>query len=203
MTTYDARDLLRAPGLLSLCRLPLAVAFPFTCRRRSPAGAVAILAAAGLTDVLDGWVARRLGQETAAGAVLDAIMDKLFVLTVAGTLVYARKLSKREALLLAARDLGELPLVVEAALRRRARPEQPAPNRAGKIATTMQLLAAGAVVLGLPYRRLLVAATAACGAVAAYSYWTREHPRGGRRSAHDLQVEVRRLQRAPEANPKR
>lgn len=203
MTTYDARDLLRAPGLLSLCRLPLAVAFPFACRRRRPAAAVAILAAAGLTDVLDGWVARRLGQETAAGAVLDAIMDKLFVLTVAGTLVSARKLSKQEALLLAARDFGELPLVAEAAVRKRARPQQPAPNRAGKIATTMQLLAAGAVVLGLPYRKWLVAATAACGAVAALSYWRREHPRARRRSAHDLQVEVGRFQRAPETNPQR
>ena len=44
------------PTALTLCRLPLAVAFPFV--RDRPVAAIAVLAAAGLTDVLDGALAR-------------------------------------------------------------------------------------------------------------------------------------------------
>ncbi len=40
-------------------------------------GAVATLAAIGLSDVLDGWVARTFGLQSRAGAVLDAVADKL------------------------------------------------------------------------------------------------------------------------------
>ncbi|MBS2018843.1 MAG: CDP-alcohol phosphatidyltransferase family protein [Deltaproteobacteria bacterium] len=78
-STYSARDLVRVPGLLSLSRLPLAVAFGFTVVSQPPL-ALTFLALAGLSDVLDGWYARRYGQATRTGAVLDAIVDKVFVL---------------------------------------------------------------------------------------------------------------------------
>ena len=43
--------------------------------------ALAIFVAAGLTDVLDGVIARRLAQKTPIGAVLDPIADKLLMTT--------------------------------------------------------------------------------------------------------------------------
>jgi phosphatidylglycerophosphate synthase len=46
-----------------------------------------ILAAA--TDLLDGWLARRLGQSSAFGAQLDATVDNLFSLAILGFLVVA------------------------------------------------------------------------------------------------------------------
>ena len=70
---FCARDLLLVPSLVSMARLPLAALFPWVVDR--PAAAVSVLLAAGLTDVLDGWLARRLHQETAIGAVADAISD--------------------------------------------------------------------------------------------------------------------------------
>lgn len=36
-----------------------------------------IFAAAGLTDILDGYIARRYGQETQIGALLDPVADKM------------------------------------------------------------------------------------------------------------------------------
>lgn len=48
------------------------------------AGALAGFLAAGLTDWLDGYLARRLGQATPMGALLDPIADKVLVL---GTLL--------------------------------------------------------------------------------------------------------------------
>jgi cardiolipin synthase len=41
--------------------------------------ALATFVAAGLTDVLDGIIARRFGQKTSIGAVLDPIADKLLM----------------------------------------------------------------------------------------------------------------------------
>ena len=41
--------------------------------------ALAILVAGGLSDALDGWLARELNQKTALGAYLDPIADKLLL----------------------------------------------------------------------------------------------------------------------------
>src|SRR5436190_966123 len=98
------------PGLLSLVRLPLAAAFPFALA--SPPAAAAVLVAAGLSDVLDGWYARRSGQVTPTGAILDPAMDKVFVATVGVTLLARGGLTLPQVLLLLARDALELPLVV-------------------------------------------------------------------------------------------
>src|SRR5579862_6468238 len=82
------RDALLAPGLLSLARFPLALAFPLVWPR--PALVAGVVALAAVTDVLDGYVARKLHQQTVTGALLDPLMDKTFVLGVAATLIGAR-----------------------------------------------------------------------------------------------------------------
>jgi len=107
---YQFKDLLLAPAWLSWLRLPLAACFVAFVDR--PLMAVSVLVAAGLSDVLDGWVARRCGLVTATGSALDPIMDKLFVLTVAVTMVVRGHLSVAAVLLLSTREIGELPLVV-------------------------------------------------------------------------------------------
>ena len=43
--------------------------------------ALGIFVAAGLTDVLDGIIARRFGQKTSLGTVLDPLADKLLMVT--------------------------------------------------------------------------------------------------------------------------
>ena len=43
--------------------------------------ALAVFVAAGITDVLDGLIARRFGQKTSIGAVLDPLADKLLMTT--------------------------------------------------------------------------------------------------------------------------
>ena len=45
-----------------------------------------LIGAAAITDIMDGWVARRLGLESEFGAVLDQIADKLFL---SGTMIVA------------------------------------------------------------------------------------------------------------------
>ena len=61
--------------------IPLvAVLFYLPFKWASPASAIAFILAA-ITDSLDGYLARRLGQTSALGAFLDPVADKLMVAT--------------------------------------------------------------------------------------------------------------------------
>jgi phosphatidylglycerophosphate synthase len=174
MGRYHARDLVRVPGLLSLCRVPLAVAFPLVVR--SPSLAFGILIGAAATDILDGWYARRFRQVTATGSVLDPITDKLFVTTVAATLVITGHLSIPAVLLLSTREIGELPLVLWLGASRdarRARVEHPTSNLLGKTATALQFVSVSAALFHSRHVAVLVGMTAALGGAAALSYWKR------------------------------
>jgi CDP-diacylglycerol--glycerol-3-phosphate 3-phosphatidyltransferase/cardiolipin synthase len=171
VTDYTIRDALRAPGLISLVRLPLALAFPWAMDR--PHCALALVAGAGASDVLDGWCARRLHAATPTGALLDAVMDKAFVLAVILSLVARGRVGPAAALLLATRDLAEIPLLARLAIVRRLS-EPRRPNRLGKLATVLQFGAVAAILAGLPRRELLIATAAFCGALAAGTYWARE-----------------------------
>lgn len=66
---------------LTLLRVVLVPAFVVEYLVRAPdlRGALALFVVAALTDLLDGWVARRFGQESAFGAFLDPVADKLMV----------------------------------------------------------------------------------------------------------------------------
>jgi phosphatidylglycerophosphate synthase len=170
---YRARDLVRVPGLLSLCRLPLAVVFPLCVGR--PAQALGVLAAAAASDVLDGWYARRFHEETRTGALLDGVMDKVFVLTVLGTLVAVRSITIVEVMLLGARELGELALIATAlVLRPRPLGSHRSATLLGKLATALQFATVVLVIVHAPYLGVAVGVTAACGALAAAAYWRGE-----------------------------
>lgn len=69
------------PNLLTLLRIALIPLFIFFLAGGSYYMALAVFAAGGITDVLDGFLARRLDQITELGRVLDPIADKLFFLT--------------------------------------------------------------------------------------------------------------------------
>jgi CDP-diacylglycerol--glycerol-3-phosphate 3-phosphatidyltransferase/cardiolipin synthase len=156
--------------LLSLARVPLAALFPFVVHRS--ALAIAVLLAGGMSDALDGFWARRSGQVTATGAMLDPITDKIFILTVAITLLATGRLTVLELLLLGARELLELPLVLWRAVARRQ--NGPAPTlSAGKAVTWLQFLATGAVVLRF-HASAWIGVTSLAGASVALAYWRRE-----------------------------
>jgi cardiolipin synthase len=174
MGIYHGRDLVRVPGLLSLSRVPFACAFPFVVGR--PWVAFGVLVGAGFTDVLDGWYARRFRQVTATGSVIDPITDKIFVMTVAVTLVVTGQLSVAAVVLLSTREIGELPLVFWLALSpsaRRARVEHPSANVVGKAATALQFLAVTAALFHAARLAIWVGGTAIVGVAAAFTYWRR------------------------------
>ena len=174
--TFSARDLLRVPGLLTLARLPLAIAFVVFAYR--PRAAFAVLVLAAFSDLLDGWYARKFRQSSATGALADAIVDKLFVGLVAVTLLISGTLGVVPVLLLGVRDIGELAL---GAALLRARPMELArPRRArplSKATTAMQFVTVALALFRLPHVGLAAFATAVLGTLAAAEYWSLERVR--------------------------
>jgi CDP-diacylglycerol--glycerol-3-phosphate 3-phosphatidyltransferase len=76
------------PNILTLARiatLPLVLVFIDNYSRILSFTSAMIFVAGSITDTLDGYLARRRGQETVLGAFLDPLADKMFVL---GTLVF-------------------------------------------------------------------------------------------------------------------
>lgn len=174
MNRFRARDLLLVPGLLSLSRVPLAFAFALTVHL--PFVAFGVLLAAGASDVLDGWYARRHLQVTMAGTLVDPITDKLFVGVVVVSLVVDGKLAPPDLLLLSVREIGEIPMVLWLSASRRARERRAANTSAnvpGKLATALQFATVCAALLDFQYVRPLLVATACGGGLAALSYWYR------------------------------
>jgi cardiolipin synthase len=148
------------PNLLSLARLPLGWLFWLALGPvpAHPERALGVLAAAAVTDVLDGHMARRRGTDVSgAGSWLDPICDKLFMAAVLGGLHFERGVPLGVLALIVARELLQLPMVVvyraSPTLRRWLRYDFRA-SLLGKAATVAQFLAIGALMLGRPARAL-------------------------------------------------
>ena len=72
---------LNLPNALTVLRILLIPPFALLLVSGRYGYALAVFAAAGLTDLLDGLAARKLGQTTDLGKVLDPLADKLLVLS--------------------------------------------------------------------------------------------------------------------------
>lgn len=156
------------PTLISLSRLVLAALFVHYAAR--PVFAVAILCLAGISDALDGWAARRLGQTSRFGALLDPICDRLFVLPVLATLVVVHHLPLWQLAVLVARDVANGIGAAWIALFRRDRLPELRARRSGKVLTSLQYWCVVHIVLGLPFFEVSFAAAAAATAWALVDY---------------------------------
>jgi cardiolipin synthase len=70
------------PNMLTMSRFVLIPLFLVLYLNGHSISAVCTLLAAGLTDFLDGYIARRSGQVTVTGSMLDPLADKLMMLSV-------------------------------------------------------------------------------------------------------------------------
>lgn len=175
MSEIKLRDLALLPNLISYTRLPLGALFPFVADRPLPA--LAVLAVAGITDVLDGWVARRSGRASATGAVVDPICDKAFALAVVVTLVAQGRIPGWGIPALLVREALELPLALWIGLSPRfrgARLETARANIPGKLATTVQFAAVLAAITWPAMLEATLVAAALSGLLAGISYWLRQ-----------------------------
>jgi cardiolipin synthase len=161
-----------APNLISLFRLLLAPVAAWAILEGEYRFALAVFAAAAVTDGLDGLLARRLNAASRLGAYLDPIADKALLSTVYLVLGIAGLAPWWLVGLVFGRDLLIVAMVATALLFTRYRDFPP--SAWGKISTGFQMLAAVVVIVGKafpawgirpePLLYLAAAATVASGA---------------------------------------
>lgn len=156
--------LLTLPNLVSLARVPLAVAFVLSDDR---VARLALIAAAAATDFLDGFLARR-GRGTRLGAILDPVTDKTFWITAIIGLAVQGPLTLLELLVMLSRDIA-VALGVAVVLLRRARMAFKA-RMSGKVTTVVQLAGLIALVAAPAWKAPVVIVVGVVSAVAIWDY---------------------------------
>ena len=97
--------LLTLPNVITfarLCMVPLAV---WLVMEHRFGNAFFLFVAAGVSDAVDGWLARRNGGGNAVGALLDPVADKALLVSMYVTLAAVRVLPDWLAILVVFRDL--------------------------------------------------------------------------------------------------
>jgi len=144
------------PNALTIFRLiliPGFVYYYFSSMSNGDRIAMVLFVVAGLTDVLDGFIARRYNLITRLGTVLDPLADKLMLLTVLISITMKNQISfwiiivvaiKETLLILGAITLfNDHDIVVPA-------------NRFGKLSTIAFYIAIIAVAFDMPYSKVIL-----------------------------------------------
>jgi phosphatidylglycerophosphate synthase len=170
---------LNLPNALTLSRLLLGAAFGyllFTGHGRPVL--VATFALAAVSDAFDGLAARRLGQTTPSGAVLDQVVDRAFTVLVAGLLI-VHGLGTPDGgpapgadlpwliALACTREIVGLPGVAIALARRKRLYHV---EWIGKIATFVQSVTLAVIISGVPWALPVAVACAVVGSLSGASY---------------------------------
>ena len=106
MSEFSLRH--QIPNLLTLARIaavPVLILFLYEGRYGA---ALAVFVLAGITDGLDGWIAKRFKCVTRLGSILDPLADKILIVSTYVMLVLAGDLPFWLILLIGFRDLGIL-----------------------------------------------------------------------------------------------
>ena len=176
------------PNAITVLRAALIPLLAWLLLQGDYATALLLFVASGLSDLADGWIARRFDLRTRFGAIADPLADKLTMLTVAVLLAVQGWLPWWFTLLVVGRDLV---IVAGAAVYHFAIGEvEMAPSWISKLNTGLEFaclagvlaLAAGQLGPG-PWYPVLLYATAATVVASGASYvivWSRKAMRGRR-----------------------
>jgi cardiolipin synthase len=133
------------PNLITLARLLLTPLVVLMIESQRFAEAFLIFVVAGISDAIDGFIARRFNLRTELGAYLDPLADKALLVSIYVMLAIDGALPAGLAILVVSRDLMILAAVVISWLL--ANPVAIRPVLVSKINTTAQI-ALAALVLG-------------------------------------------------------
>ncbi|CAB3246070.1 unnamed protein product [Arctia plantaginis] len=187
----EKENIYTIPNILCITRIAMSPYLGYTIFQEQYYLALGLLACAGITDLLDGWIARNWkGQSTKMGSFLDPMADKVLIATLFVSLTYQNLIPLPLTLLIVSRDVA---LVIAAFVIRYISLPQPrtlsryfdvthataqlAPTTISKFNTAIQLLLVGTTlaspVFGYvdhPALQTLCAVTAASTIVSALSY---------------------------------
>jgi cardiolipin synthase (CMP-forming) len=138
--------------------------------------ALLVLVVSGLSDGIDGLIARKFNQRSSLGAYLDPIADKLLLSSSFLILAFKRKIAWWLTIIVLSRDVLILIVAVAIILSAGYRPFPP--SIFGKLTTLVQIILVFTVILGAAYpspivamlTRILVFAVTALCVVSSFHY---------------------------------
>jgi CDP-diacylglycerol---glycerol-3-phosphate 3-phosphatidyltransferase len=144
------KDALNIPNLLTMARIAAIPFFVWLLDSPTPVRgfwACIVFTAAAITDVLDGYLARKLGVVSVLGKFLDPLADKLIVMAALVWLVPMGRIATWVVVLLLAREF------IVTGLRSVAASEGVviSAGQDGKTKTALQMIGIVALLLGYPY----------------------------------------------------
>lgn len=145
ISTPRRNPLRTVPNLLTVIRICLAPFLVAAILENRFGVSFGLFVVAGLTDALDGLLARVLKQRTVLGQYLDPIADKLLLSTLFLVLMYKGLMPTTLTVLVFGRDVGIL--LVAAVLYAVAGRREFGPSIFGKANTAAQVLAVAVVLL--------------------------------------------------------
>ena len=180
-----------APNLLTLLRICLAPFLVAAILEGHFALSFGLFLVAGLTDALDGTLARLLKQRSQLGEYLDPVADKLLLSTLFLVLTHMGLIPARVTVLVFGRDVGIL--VVAAILYAAVGRREFIPSLLGKANTLVQVSAVAAVLLCqltaaswvVALRTVLLDATMALTVISGLHYAWNASRRVGSQPAND------------------
>jgi len=145
-----AEDAANLPNLLTMGRIAAIPFFLWLLDTPTPIRAFwacIVFTAAAITDVLDGYLARKLGVVSVLGKFLDPLADKLIVMAALVWLVPMGRIPPWVVVLLLAREISVTGLRSVAA----SEGVVISAGQEGKTKTALQMIGIVALVLGYPY----------------------------------------------------
>lgn len=150
------------PNVLTAFRFVLIPVYVTLFCMGGRAAAFAVWLLAGFTDILDGHLARKRNEVTYVGMMLDPLADKLMMIAVMLTLLFAGDLPMAAALAMFIRDGGMIAGAVWINLRGKKTPQA---NGIGKMSTVLYYVAIVCIYFQWEY------AVSLLWAVIAFSYF--------------------------------
>lgn len=145
-----AEDAVNLPNLLTMGRIAAIPFFVWLLDKPTPVRgfwACIVFTAAAITDVLDGYLARKLGVVSVLGKFLNPLADKLIVMAALVWLVPMGRIPAWVVVLLLAREISVTGLRSVAA----SEGVVISAGHEGKTKTALQMIGIVALVLGYPY----------------------------------------------------
>jgi phosphatidylglycerophosphate synthase len=143
------------PNTVSLSRVVLALAFVLVS---DPWDRIALIAVAGFTDFIDGWLARHEKSESATGALLDPLADRIFVFVAISTYLVEGLLTTGQYFVFLTRDLATAAGFIVAKIIPTLRPAVFRARMLGKIVTVLQMITLVTIILIPETTRFLILA---------------------------------------------
>src|SRR5437868_2668605 len=163
----SGRALFNLPNTISLSRVVLALAFVLVSQT---ADRIALIAVAGMTDVMDGWLARHRKNESTAGALLDPLADRIFVLVAISTYLVQGLLTTGQYFIFLTRDIATAVGFLVAKIIPALRPAVFRARMLGKIVTVLQLITLATIVIMPELTGPLIAAIGLVSAASIVDY---------------------------------